>query len=93
MDSRISQVAREWAKAGLYDAQIAAKLDTNYRALVSQSLDPGGLATVTSATKNGVSMGKAMGLSVPETLTAMGRAIEWINLGYIPCQSRSLGRF
>jgi hypothetical protein len=86
-------VAREWAKAGLCDAQIAAKLKGNYRALILQSMEPGGLATVTSATKNGVQMGKSMGLSIQETLTAMGKALEWIEIGYVPQQSRSLGRF
>jgi hypothetical protein len=93
MDAKTLQVAREWAKAGLCDTQIAAKLRTNHRALILQSMETGGLATVTQATKNGVSMGKTMGLSIPDTLTAMGRAIEWINLGYVPMQSRSLGRF
>jgi hypothetical protein len=34
-----------------------------------------------------------MGLSIPDTLTAFGRAMEWIDLGYVPMQSRSLGRF
>lgn len=87
------QVAREWARAGLCDATIAAKLRTNHRALVLASMEPGGLATVTSATKNGVSMGKTMGLSIPDTLTAMGRALEWIDLGYVPCQSRSIAGF
>ena len=87
------QVAREWARAGIDDASIAAKLRANHRALILQSMEPGGLNTVTTATKNGVSMGKAMGLSTPDTLTAFGKAIEWINIGFIPCQSRSLGRF
>jgi len=93
MDSKTLQVAREWAKAGLCDAQIAAKLRSNHRALILQSMEPGGLATVTQATKNGVQMGKTMGLSIPDTLTAFGRAIEWLDVGYIPQQSRSLGRF
>lgn len=87
------QVAREWAKAGMCDPVIAAKLRTNHRALILQSMEPGGLNTVTSATKNGVSMGKTMGLGIADTLTAMSRAIEWMDLGYVPQQSRSLGRF
>jgi hypothetical protein len=93
MDSNVIQVARAWTKAGLCEAVIAATLKTNHRALILQSMAPGGLATVTSATKNGVSMGKTMGLSAPDTLTAMGLAIEWIALGYVPCQSRSYARF
>lgn len=93
MDAMTMQVAREWARAGIDDATIAAKLRTNHRAMILQSMEPGGLNTVTQATKNGVQMGKAMGLSIPDTLSAMGKAIEWIGIGYVPCQSRSLGRF
>lgn len=93
MDGNTMQVAREWARAGIRDGQIAATLATNHRALVLQSMAPGGLSSVTNATKNGVSMGKSMGLSVPDTLTAMSQAIEWIDLGYVPCQSRSYARF
>ena len=77
----------------MYDREIAEKLSTNYRALVLQSMEPGGTATVTSATKNGVSMGKAMGLSIPETMEAMQTALGWIELGFVPCRSRSFARF
>jgi hypothetical protein len=89
----VLQVARIWAKAGINDAQIAATLAKQHRAMVMQSMSPGGLNTVTSATKNGVSMGKTMGLSIPDTMEAMGYALGWIENGCIPCQSRSLGRF
>jgi hypothetical protein len=51
------------------------------------------LDKVTSATKNGVSMAKQVGLSVPEAMQAMGLAIDWIDAGIIPCQSRAFGRF
>lgn len=93
MEAKVSEVARTWAKAGLCDAQIAATLRTYHRALIMQSMKPGGLSTVTSATKNGVTMGKAMSLDIAQTMTAMGRAIDWIDLGYIPAQSRSIARF
>lgn len=93
MDAKTLQVAREWARAGLSDPVIAAKLRANHRALILQSMEPGGLSSVTQATKNGVSMGKTMGLAVADTLTAMGRAMEWIELGFVPQQSRSLARF
>ena len=87
------QVATVWAKAGLSDRDIADTLRTNHRALVLQSMAPGGLSTVTSATKNGVSMGKAMGLSIPDTLEAMQTALSWIDGGFVPCRSRSIARF
>jgi hypothetical protein len=87
------QVATVWAKAGMFDREIADTLRTNHRALVLQSMAPGGLNTVTSATKNGISMGKALGLSIPDTMEAMQTAIGWIDLGYVPCRSRSIARF
>lgn len=89
----VMQVATVWAKSGICDALIAETLRTNYRALVLQSMEPGGTATVTSATKNGVSMGKAVGLSIPQTMEAMMTALEWIERGFVPCRSRSLARF
>jgi hypothetical protein len=64
-----------------------------YDALLLQSIAPGGLDNVTNATKNGVSMAKQNGLTVPEAMEAMGRALEFISLGYIPAQSKALGRF
>jgi hypothetical protein len=51
------------------------------------------LDKVTSATKNGVSMGKQVGLSVPETMDAMSKAISFIDLGIVPVTTRTLGRF
>jgi len=88
MDAKTLQVAREWARAGLCDPTISNKLRTNHRALILQSMEPGGLATVTQATKNGVSMGKTMGLSIPDTLTAINslggwkKALSALNLSY-----------
>jgi len=87
------QVAANWAKAGMRDREISETLQTNYRALVMQSMAPGGLNTVTTATKNGVSMGKQVGLSIPDTMEAMRQALDWIELGYVPCRSRSIARF
>lgn len=93
MAGDVNRVAREWAKAAMADAVIAATLRKNHRALILQSMSPGGLNTITQATKNGVNIGKSMGLSVQDTMTAFGKAIEWVELGAIPCQSRAYGRF
>ena len=86
-------VATTWAKAAMRDREISDTLQTNYRALVLQSMASGGLNAVTSATKNGVSMGKAVGLSIPDTMEAMRQALDWIELGYVPGRSRSIARF
>ena len=93
MAASISQVARQWAKHGLDNPKFSAALSTQYNALMAQSITPGGLDKVTSATKNGVSMAKQVGLSVPDAMTAMGMAIAWIKADVVPSQSRSLGRF
>lgn len=82
-----------WAKGAMTNPRAAGLIRARYDALFTQSLSAGGLDTVTQATKNSVSMGKAIGLSVIETLEALGLAKDWIDAGYIPCQSRSFGRF
>ena len=93
MAASVSQVARQWAKHGIGNAKFAESLFAAYDALMTQSISPGGLDKVTSATKNGVSMAKNVGLSVPDAMEAMGLALDWITAGIVPCQSRSVGRF
>jgi hypothetical protein len=93
MAANVQQVARQWAKHGIGNDKFAALLATRYNALMEQSIADGGLDKVTSATKNGVSMAKQVGLSVPEAMQAMGLALDLIEAGIIPCQSRAFGRF
>ena len=93
MASSRNQAAKEWAKMGISDHGFAFSLRKNYRALAAQSIAPGGLDSVTQATKNAVSMGKTVGLSVLDTMAAMRIALDWVELGYVPMQSRTLGRF
>jgi hypothetical protein len=87
------QVSRMWAAQGLKNAQFATLLRKRYNDLLIASISEGGLDKVTSATKNGVSMGKQVGLSVPETMEAMSKAISYIDLGIVPYTKRTLGRF
>lgn len=87
------QVSRMWAAQGLKNAQFATLLRKRYNDLLIASISEGGLDKVTSATKNGVSMGKQVGLSVPETMEAMSKAISFIDLGIVPYTKRTLGRF
>lgn len=87
------QVSRMWAAQGLKNAQFATLLRKRYNDLLIASISEGGLDKVTSATKNGVSMGKQVGLSVPETMEAMSKAISYIDLGIVPYTNRTLGRF
>lgn len=87
------QVSRMWATQGLKNVQFANLLRKRYNELLTASISEGGLDKVTSATKNGVSMGKQVGLSVPETMDAMSKAISYIDLGIVPYTKRTLGRF
>ena len=93
MAGNITSAAKIWAKGGMTSRANAALIRKRYDALFAQSLTAGGLDTVTNATKNSVTMGKSMGLSVIETLEALSKAVEWIDAGTVPSQSRSLGRF
>ncbi len=87
------RVSRMWAAQGLKNVQFANLLRKRYNELLTASISEGGLDKVTSATKNGVSMGKQVGLSVPDTMDAMSKAISFIDLGIVPCTTRTLGRF
>lgn len=93
MAGDVRKAAMVWAKGALRSPRLTATIRSRYDALFAQSLTAGGLNTVTNATKGATSMGMAMGLSVIETLEALGMAVDWIEAGAIPCQSRSLGRF
>jgi hypothetical protein len=89
----VINVAKLWARQGLRNSAFAAQLETRYNSLLEQSIAEGGLDKVTSATKNGVSMAKQVGLSVPEAMEAMELALGWIQCGNVPVMSRSYGRF
>ena len=87
------QVARDWAKIALENDTFAEALRARRDELATASLQAGGLDSVTQATKNAISMGKAVGLSGPDTLAALTKAVAWLDLGVIPSQSRGFARF
>jgi predicted dinucleotide-utilizing enzyme len=93
MGGDVITAAKAWAKAGLRDPSFAVCLRDAYSAMLRQSIAAGGLDVVTSATKNGVSMTKTIGLKPLEGMEAMGIALDWIALGVVPSTSRALGRF
>ena len=93
MAGDVRKAAMIWAKGAMRNPAQTRVIKSRYDALFTQSLTAGGLNTVTNATKGATSMGMAVGLSVIETLEALGMAVDWIDAGSVPCQSRSLGRF
>jgi hypothetical protein len=62
-------------------------------AMAGGALTRGGLDSITSGTKNGVTMKRLVQLAENDRLTALRIASQWIEAGFIPSQSRSLGRF
>jgi hypothetical protein len=87
------ELAKDWAKVGLCNPTFTAKLRTARDELAVAMLSPSGMDSITSATKNAISVAKTQGATIPETLAAMNKALDWIALGYIPTTSRSFGRF
>jgi hypothetical protein len=93
MGGDVITAAKVWAKAGLRDPAFTACLRQAHTAMLTQSISAGGLDSVTSATKNGVTMTKSIGLKPLEGMEAMGIALDWIAMGRVPSTSRALGRF
>ena len=89
----VDSVSKLWARQGMKNARFLNLLRARYNALLLQSIADGGLDKVTSATKNGISMGKQVGLSVPDVMEAMEKALSYVELGQVPVTSRTLGRF
>lgn len=57
------------------------------------ALSRGGLDSVTSATKNGVTMQKMIGLDEDKRASALRLALQYLEAGMITPASRALGRF
>jgi hypothetical protein len=93
VDAKTWELARVWAKGALTSRKNYALIKSYYEELFASSLTAGGLDSMTTGTKNAVSMGKQVGLSIPETLMALQRALEWADQGCIPSRTASLGRF
>ncbi len=94
MAASVYQVARNlfaWAKDNAKrTAQIQSAFDD---AVAGGALTKGGLDSITSATKNSVTMSKMVGMNENDRQTALRLAVQWLAAGYAPATSRSLGRF
>jgi hypothetical protein len=64
-----------------------------FDAAMTGALTKGGMDLITNASKNGVNMSKLAGMHEGERQTALRMAISWLDVGFIPSQSRALGRF
>ncbi len=85
-------VARNWFAWANGNPKNTTAIRSAFNDCMAGSLGKGGLDSVTSASKNGVSMQKTVGLTEPQRQDALRLALQWLDLGYIP-STRSLGRF
>jgi hypothetical protein len=64
------------------------QIRVSFDAAMSGPLAAGGMDSVTSATKNGVSMQKLVGLSETDRVTALRMAIDWLESGMPSSRTR-----
>lgn len=91
------QFARDAAVIGINNPKMAVKIKERRDELFAATLTDGGLDKLASSSKNGISMavmtGNNQSMSKTEELAALQRAVEWIEAGAVPSQTRSLTRF
>ena len=75
------------------NAERIASVNRAFDAAMTGALTKGGMDSITGAMKNGVQMSKLVGLNEQDRQTALRMAVDWLRIGFMPCQSRSLGRF
>ena len=93
MAANVREVARNLFHYANGNPPRIAGIKSAFDAAMGGALSKGGMDSITSATKNGVTMAKLVGLNEVERQTALRMAMEYLNIGFVPASSRSLGRF
>jgi hypothetical protein len=93
MAANVREVARNLFHYANGNPQRIAGIKSAFDSAMAGPLTKGGMDSITSATKNGVTMAKLVGLNETERQTALRMAMEYLNIGFVPTSSRSLGRF
>ena len=93
MAANVQEVARNLFHYANGNPQRIAGIKSAFDAAMGGALSKGGMDSITSATKNGVTMAKLVGLNEVERQTALRMAMQYLNIGFVPVSSRSLGRF
>ena len=93
MAANVREVARNLFHYANGNPQRIVGIKSAFDAAMGGALSKGGMDSITSATKNGVTMAKLVGLNEVERQTALRMAMEYLNIGFVPASSRSLGRF
>ena len=93
MAANVREVARNLFYYANGNPQRIAGIKAAFDAAMGGALTKGGMDSIMQATKNGVTMQKMVGLNEGERQTALRMAMEYLNIGFVPSSSRSLGRF
>jgi hypothetical protein len=93
MAANPKEVARNLFYYAQGNPQRIASIRSAFDSSVAGALTKGGLDSITSATKNSVTMQKMIGLNESDRQNALRWALDYLQNGFIPAQSRSLGRF
>lgn len=81
------QTALDLFKWAYCDAEKTASVKSAYdSAMTGGALTKGGLDSITTATKNGVTMQKMIGLSEPDRVRSLRWACLWLDAGVCPSQ-------
>jgi hypothetical protein len=92
MAATVYSVARNWFAWANGNPKNTTAIRSAFNDCMSGSLGKGGMDSVTSASKNGISMQKTVGMSESERMDALRIAIQWLDQGFVT-SNRSLGRF
>ena len=93
MTANPREVAKNLFRYACGNPQRIREIKSAFDAAMSGALSKGGMDSVTSATKNGVTMSKLVGPSEADRQKALSMALDFIEAGFVPSASRSYGRF
>lgn len=93
MPSNAKDIAKNLFYYAKGNPQRIAAIQSAFDASVAGALTKGGMDMVTSAAKNNVSMQKLVGMNETDRQNALRWALQYLMSGFVPSQSRSIGRF
>lgn len=93
MAATVTDVAKNLYHYARGNPQRILAIRNAFDSAMTGTLTKGGMDMITNASKNGVSMTKLAGMDEGQRQTALRYAVMWLDAGFIPSQSRALGRF
>jgi selenophosphate synthetase-related protein len=93
MPSNAKDIARNLFYYAKGNPQRIAAIQSAFDAAMTGALTKGGMDMITAASKNNVSMSKLAGMNETDRQNALRWALQYLMAGFVPSQSRSIGRF